>query len=98
PARLSSFPTRRSSDLEVAHKGIRELLEAADELIADVRRPKMEWTKVEAPADLVARVKALAEPRIAEALNLPEKAERAQALAALRSEEHTSELQSRFDL
>src|SRR5207245_130657 len=45
--------------LEVAHKGIRELLKAADELIADVRRPKMEWTKVEAPADLVARVKAL---------------------------------------
>ena len=71
--------------LEVAHKGIRELLEAADELIADVRRPKMEWTKVEAPADLVARVKALAEPRIAEALNLPEKAERAQALAALKA-------------
>ena len=71
--------------LEVAHKGIRELLEAADELIADVRRPKMEWTKVEAPADLVARVRALAEPRIAEALNLPEKAERAQALAALKA-------------
>src|SRR5437879_4748918 len=71
--------------LEVAHKGIRELLEAADELIADVRRPKMEWTKVEAPADWVARVRALAEPRIAEALNLPEKAERAQALAALKA-------------
>jgi len=71
--------------LEGAHKGIRELLEAADELIADVRRPKMEWTKVEAPANLVARVKALAEPRIAEALNLPEKAERAQALAALKA-------------
>src|SRR6266581_1669599 len=41
--------------LEVAHKGIRELLDAAAEL------------------------------RIAEALNLPEKAERAQALAALKS-------------
>src|SRR5438046_4314531 len=68
--------------LEVAHKGIRELLDAADELVADVRQPKMEWTKVEAPAELVSRVKALAEPRIAEALNLPEKAERSQALAA----------------
>src|SRR5438552_3100407 len=53
--------------------------------IAGVRQPKMEWTKVEAPAELVARVKALAEPRIAEALNLPEKAERTQALAALKS-------------
>src|SRR3989449_442383 len=55
------------------------------ELVADMRQPKMEWTKVEPPAELVARVKALAEPRIAEALNLPEKAERAQALAALKS-------------
>src|SRR5256884_204992 len=71
--------------LELAHKGIRELLDAAGELVADVRQPKMEWTKVEAPAELVARVKALAEPCIAEALNLPEKAERTQALAALKS-------------
>jgi len=71
--------------LEVAHKGIRELLDAAEELVAERRQPKMEWTKVEPPADLVDRVKALAEPRITEALNLPEKAERAQALAALKS-------------
>ncbi len=71
--------------LEVAHKGIRELLDAEQELVAELRQPKMDWTKVEPPADLVDRVKALAEPRIAEALNLPEKAERAQALAALKS-------------
>ena len=71
--------------LEVAHKGIQELLDATAELTADLRQPKMEWTKVEPPADLVARVKALAEPRISEALNLPEKSERAQALAALKA-------------
>ncbi len=71
--------------LEVAHKGIQELLEAADELTAEMRQPKMEWTKVEPPAELVTRVKALAEPRISEALNLPEKAERAQALGALKA-------------
>jgi len=71
--------------LEVAHKGIQELLEAADELTAEMRQPKMEWTKVEPPAELVKRVKALAEPRIEEALNLPEKAERAQALGALKA-------------
>src|SRR6266571_1256022 len=71
--------------LEVAHKGIRELVDAAEELVADMRQPKMDWTKAEPPADLVARVKALAEPRVAEALNLPEKAERAQALAALKA-------------
>jgi polyribonucleotide nucleotidyltransferase len=71
--------------LEVAQKGIRELLDAADELVAEVRRPKMEWTPVERPAELEARVRSLAEPRVAEALNLPEKAERAQALAALKA-------------
>src|SRR6266511_639350 len=71
--------------LEVGHKGIRELLDAADELTAEMRQPKMEWTKTEPPAELVARVKQLAEPRIAEALNLPEKAERAQALGALKA-------------
>src|SRR3989475_11722742 len=71
--------------LEVAHKGIRELLDAANELVADMRQPKMESAAAEAPADLTARVKALAEPRVAEALNLPEKAERAQGLAALKA-------------
>src|SRR5579884_1512448 len=71
--------------MEVAHKGIRELIDAADLVVAEMRQPKMEWTRVEPPAELVARVKALAEPRVAEALNLPEKAERAQALAALKA-------------
>src|SRR6266516_114438 len=71
--------------LEVAHKGIRELLDAANELVADMRQPKMEWTKVEAPAELVARVKQLAEARVSEALDPPEKSERAQALAALKA-------------
>jgi len=71
--------------LEVAHKGIQELLDATAELTAELRQPKMEWTKVEPPADLVARVKALAEPRISEALNLPEKSKRAQALGALKT-------------
>src|SRR5438093_8598356 len=71
--------------LEVAHKGIKELLETAEELTAALRQPKMEWTKVEPPAGLRERVAALAEPRISEALNLPEKSERAQALAALKA-------------
>src|SRR5438874_1246990 len=56
--------------LEVAHKGIRELLDAATELVAEMRQPKMEWTKVEPPAELVTRVKQLAEARVSEALNL----------------------------
>src|ERR1051325_10649101 len=71
--------------LEVAQKGIRELLDAEEELAAELRLPKMEWTRAEPPAELVDRVKTLAEQRVAEALTLPEKAERAQALSALKS-------------
>src|SRR5256712_7375490 len=71
--------------LEVAHKGIRELLDAAAELVAGMRQPNMECSKVEPPPEPLARAKQLAGPRVTEALNLPEKAERAQALAALRA-------------
>ena len=70
--------------LEVAHQGIQELVALEKELVSELGQPKMEWTKVEPPAELVARVKALAEPRISEALNLAVKAERTQALAALK--------------
>src|SRR6266705_833070 len=45
----------------------------------------MEWTKVEPAAEQVRRVKELAEARVSEALNLPEKSERAQALGALKA-------------
>jgi polyribonucleotide nucleotidyltransferase len=45
----------------------------------------MEWTRVQPPEALVARVRDVAAARIEEALNLPEKHERAQALAALRA-------------
>ena len=71
--------------LEVAQRGIRELIEAEEEVIAALQQPKMEWTKIEPPAELVSRVKALAQTRVSEALNLPVKQERAQALAALRA-------------
>ena len=70
--------------LEVAHKGIKELLAAADEVVEAVQRPKMEWTKAEPPAELVARVKELAEDKVSEALTLAEKAERTQALSAIK--------------
>src|SRR5437899_7384623 len=50
--------------LEVAQRGIRELLDAADELVADMRQPKMEWVKAEPAAALVARVREFAGPRV----------------------------------
>ncbi|HLZ45449.1 MAG TPA: polyribonucleotide nucleotidyltransferase [Gemmatimonadales bacterium] len=71
--------------LEVAQKGIKELLEAADEVVEAVRQPKMEWVKAEPPAELVARVKELADDRVKEALTLSEKSERTQALSAIKA-------------
>jgi polyribonucleotide nucleotidyltransferase len=71
--------------LEVAQRGIGELLAIADELTGAMRQPKMEWTRVQPPEALVARVREVAAARVTEALNLPEKHERAQALAALRA-------------
>jgi len=81
--------------LEVAHRGVAELLAVADELTGAMRQPKMEWTKVQPPPALVARVRDVAAARVAEALNLPEKHERAQALAALRATIH-GELAAEF--
>ena len=70
--------------LEVAHKGIKELLVIGDQVVSELAQPKMEWVKVEPPAELVARVKDLAQERISEALTLAVKAERTQALSAIK--------------
>jgi polyribonucleotide nucleotidyltransferase len=70
--------------LEVGHKGIKELIDVADEVVAAVQQPKMEWVKAEPAPDLVARVKDLAQPRVSEALTLGVKAERTQALSAIK--------------
>lgn len=71
--------------LAFAQEGIAQLVEMQRELIARGAVPKMGFTKAEPAAELVARVKEVAGSRVAEALNLPEKSERAQALAALKS-------------
>jgi polyribonucleotide nucleotidyltransferase len=72
--------------LEVAHRGIQELVAIQAELIAQVSVPKMEWTPVDVRAELRERVVGLAESRVAEALNLKDKGERSMALAALRED------------
>jgi polyribonucleotide nucleotidyltransferase len=69
--------------LKVAQKGIQELVAMQEELLAQHSVPKMEWKKAEPPAELKARVEALAVPRITEAMNLPRKEERAQAMSSL---------------
>lgn len=81
--------------LQVAHRGIRELIEIQKELIADISVPDMDWEPEPIPDDVSRRVEAAAEDRVAEALQLTEKAERNQAFAALR-EDVTSQLEEEF--
>jgi polyribonucleotide nucleotidyltransferase len=70
------------SAIEVASGGIKELIDAQEELLAkmDDRPAKMPWKKVERPEGLEARVRELAEPKIAEAINQKEKHTRVQAV------------------
>jgi polyribonucleotide nucleotidyltransferase len=70
--------------LAFAQRGIAEIVAMQEEVIREAGVSKMTWAKVEPPAALVTQVHQLASERAREALNLPEKAERAQALAALR--------------
>ncbi len=74
--------------LQVAHGGIKELIGAQEELLAkmDDRPAKMAWKKPEFPEGLEARVKALSEPKIAEAINQKEKHTRIQAVERAKDE------------
>jgi polyribonucleotide nucleotidyltransferase len=64
----------------IAQKGIRELISIQEELLKNTRVEKMEWTKASHPEDLVARVRELAQGKIGEAINTPEKHARVDAV------------------
>jgi polyribonucleotide nucleotidyltransferase len=66
--------------LTIAQKGIRELIGIQEELLKNTRVEKMKWTKVTHPEDLVVRVKELAQGKIGEAINTPEKHARVDAV------------------
>ena len=72
--------------LEFAQQGIRELVAMQKELIEPLAKPKMEWAPPETDEALAARVTELAAQRVNEALNLPNKEERNQALSSLRQD------------
>src|SRR6476646_6841762 len=72
--------------LNVAQAGIRELVAIQDEMLAESRTPKMPWTKTEADAGLVARVKALAEEKITEAINQKDKHTRIEQVEKVKKE------------
>ncbi|MDT8367745.1 MAG: polyribonucleotide nucleotidyltransferase [Longimicrobiales bacterium] len=69
--------------IEFAHQGIRQLIEIQKELVEGHRVPDMEWVPQLPDADLEARVVAIAESRVAEALAIGDKQERHQAMAAV---------------
>jgi polyribonucleotide nucleotidyltransferase len=72
--------------LQVAHGGIRELVAFQREFLKDLSVPTMAWAPAEVQAELRSRIESAAEARIAEAINLKDKAERGQALAVVREE------------
>ena len=72
--------------LTVAHKGIRELIEIQKAVLSDERIPDMEWTAILPDEELKAKVEGLADSRVAEALQLAEKQERTQAMAAVKED------------
>ncbi|NJD18533.1 MAG: polyribonucleotide nucleotidyltransferase, partial [Gemmatimonadetes bacterium] len=69
--------------LRIAHEGIRELCAIQEEMLAGHKVPVMPWTPMEPAAALKAKVEDLAAARGEEALNLADKQERQQAMAAL---------------
>ncbi len=69
--------------LQVAHEGIKELCAMQEEFLEGLRQPDMEWTPVEPDEALRERVEAMAASRVEEALNLSDKQERNQAMAAV---------------
>ncbi len=72
--------------LTVAQGGIRELVAMQEEMLAKSRTPKMEWSKAKPAADLVARVKDLADGRITTAINQKDKHTRIEAVEAAKKE------------
>jgi polyribonucleotide nucleotidyltransferase len=66
--------------LTVGHGGIKELIGIQEELLKQGRSEKMSWQRAASNDDLGARVRALAEQQIREAINQPEKHTRVQAV------------------
>ncbi len=73
--------------LEVAHKGIRELIEIQKEVLAGLPKvEEMAWEPILPDAELASRVEGLAQARVAEAMALTEKQQRSQAMASIQED------------
>lgn len=69
--------------LVVAHNAIRELIEIQEVLIAPRRKPEMSWEPRAVAAELQNRIEGLVGDRVADAVQIPDKKERTEALSAL---------------
>jgi polyribonucleotide nucleotidyltransferase len=72
--------------LLAAHEGVKELCRIQVEFMEGLQQPKMEWTAVEVDEALQSRIAELTDLRIAEAMQVADKASRNELLAALRAE------------
>ena len=72
--------------IQIAHRGIKELIEYQTELLGDAKVEKMTWTQAKRPEGLEARVKALSEGKITEALNQKDKHTRIEAVERVKRE------------
>ena len=75
-----------ASAFEFAQSGLAELVEMQQEVIRDAGVPEMEWSQHEIAEEIVSQVRELAEARVKEALNQPEKTQRVQAVSSVRDE------------
>ena len=71
--------------LQVAHEGIRQLIDIQEELIGDLREPTMPWTPQSPDKDLAAKVEEMASGRMDEAMTIGDKTDRMAALGAVKS-------------
>jgi polyribonucleotide nucleotidyltransferase len=82
--------------LEVAHNGIKELIDIQEELLDGNRQPTMEWESQLPDADLQEKVESMARARIEEAMAIADKQQRNQALGTVR-EDVTQALKDELD-
>jgi len=72
--------------LQIAHRGIKELIALQEEMLSRGRAEKMAWSKTEVADQVSARVKELAQGRIAEAINQKDKHGRIEAVERVKKE------------
>ena len=69
--------------LEIAHEGIKELIEMQKEILREHNVPDMTWISQSPDPDVKQKVEEMAYERVAEAMALGDKQERQQAMAAV---------------